>query len=401
MEVLRYSLKQRNLMPLMDTFMLYRDHNGTKRRIAPDLQLIPLRPLNSSLKSYDLDFEPPPYCVVEVVSPESKDKDLNKNVGLYVDYLQIPTYLVIDVMMLQDKPHLTLHLWRLQGGRAVKMLPDAEGKFFLPEAGLNIVAKGERFVFTDAYTGEDVFDAEQLYTIKQQLEHQLRLAEARAEAEAEMRRAAEAKAKFEAEMRRAAEAKANAVEANALAIEAKALAIEAKANAEAEARKAVEARVDAEAEARRTAEAKANAEAEARKAVEARVKAVEARANAETEARKAVEARVDAEAEARQAAEAKALAIEAKANAIEAKADAEADARRAAEARVEAVEAKANAEAEARRAAEAKAKKEAEAKRAAEAKALAEAEARKAAEAKAKAASEELARLRAQLARRG
>jgi Uma2 family endonuclease len=310
MEVLRYSLKQRNLMPLMDTFMLYRDQAGTKRRIAPDLQLIPLRPLNSSLKSYDLDFEPPPYCVVEVVSPESKDKDLNKNVGLYVDYLQIPTYLVIDVMMLQDKPHLRLHLWRLQGGRAVKMLPDAEGKFFLPEAGLNIVAKGERFVFTDAYTGEDVFDAEQLYTIKQQLEHQLRLAEARAEAEAEARRAAEAKANFEAEMRRAAEA-------NALAIEAKALAIEAKANAE----------------------------AEARKAVEARVKAVEARANAETEARKAVEARVDAEAEARQAAEAKAKT-----------------------------------ESEARRAAEAKAKSEAEARQVAE---------------------EELARLRAQLARRG
>ena len=39
MELLRHILAKRGLMILLDTFMLFRDEEGVKRRIAPDLMI--------------------------------------------------------------------------------------------------------------------------------------------------------------------------------------------------------------------------------------------------------------------------------------------------------------------------------------------------------------------------
>jgi len=57
-ELLRYWLKQQGLMFLFDTFLLYRDAEGVKRRIAPDLILMPYR--DEPPSAYDLDVETPP-----------------------------------------------------------------------------------------------------------------------------------------------------------------------------------------------------------------------------------------------------------------------------------------------------------------------------------------------------
>ena len=90
MELLRATLKARGLMLLMDTFMLYRDKQGIKQRIAPDLLLMPFRFPPPS--AYDLDVEPPPLCVVEVTSTKSHFRDLQQKVPFYLG-LGIPFYL--------------------------------------------------------------------------------------------------------------------------------------------------------------------------------------------------------------------------------------------------------------------------------------------------------------------
>lgn len=81
LEMVRHILASRGLVFLLDTFMLYRDERGIKRRIAPDLLLMPLR--SPVPAAYDLDVEAPPLLVVEATSPDSHVKDLKANVALY------------------------------------------------------------------------------------------------------------------------------------------------------------------------------------------------------------------------------------------------------------------------------------------------------------------------------
>ncbi len=61
-DALKTHLEQKGFRFLIDVFMLYRDKHAKKRRVAPDLLLMPFsEPLPSS---YDLDIKPPPLCVV-------------------------------------------------------------------------------------------------------------------------------------------------------------------------------------------------------------------------------------------------------------------------------------------------------------------------------------------------
>ena len=132
MELSRHPLKKKGLMLLCDTFLIYRDAQGVKQRIAPDLLLMPHRETVPS--SYDLDIEVPPACVMEVTSPESHGKDLQDNISLYFG-LGIQTYFVIDAITPQaePRPQIQLHLWRSINGMIQKMWPDVEGYFTLPE----------------------------------------------------------------------------------------------------------------------------------------------------------------------------------------------------------------------------------------------------------------------------
>jgi hypothetical protein len=57
MNPLQGPLEARGLMLLQDLFLIYRDPDGRRQRIAPDLLLMPWRAQVPS--AYDLDLEPP------------------------------------------------------------------------------------------------------------------------------------------------------------------------------------------------------------------------------------------------------------------------------------------------------------------------------------------------------
>ena len=166
MELLRATLKARGLMLLMDTFMLYRDKQGIKQRIAPDLLLMPF--CFPPPSAYDLDVEPPPLCVVEVTSTKSHFRDLQQKVPFYLD-LGIPFYLAIDAITTraQLRKQIELHGWRLVDKQPCRIDPAADGSLALPAMGLRIRALGQRIMFSDEATGELLCDSEQLNTALQ------------------------------------------------------------------------------------------------------------------------------------------------------------------------------------------------------------------------------------------
>jgi Uma2 family endonuclease len=226
MELLRSPLKKRGLMLLQNSFLLYRDHQGIKQRIAPDLLLMPFGfPAPSS---YDLDLEPPPLCVVELTSPHSHKNDLKDKVSLYLG-LDIPTYLIIDAIRPDDqlRQQIELHVWRREAGQACEMSPDVDGRLGLPEMGLHIQAQGRELLFIDDHTKEVLLDMDKL----------------QAALEAEKQKAILEKRRLVWETRRAE------IEAERAKVAAKEAAKEAK-RADREAKRA-----DKEAEARRAAEA--------------------------------------------------------------------------------------------------------------------------------------------------
>lgn len=185
-EVLRWPLKQRQWMLLADTFMLYRDAQGIRRRVAPDLLLMPSRPTPPS--SYDLEVEPPPPCVMEITSPSSHVKDLEKMVHFYFG-LGISTYLVIDAVTPQNelRKQIQIQAWQFENGQPVKVAPDVAGRFVIPTLGLTVHALGQRLTFVDSTTGEPLMDVEQWQKAFEAVRHRATLAEQRAtEAEAEL-----------------------------------------------------------------------------------------------------------------------------------------------------------------------------------------------------------------------
>jgi len=203
-ELLRSYLKEQNFMLLQDPFLLYRDIQNIKQRIAPDLLLMPFRfPAPSS---YDMDVEPPPTCVVEITSPDSHQKDLDDNKMLYMG-LGISTYLVIDAITPQGKlrNQMELRVWQLINGNTVEMMPDWEGCLVLPEMGLKVGASGQELFFIDRVTGNKLLNSTEL---KQALQSEVQRAELEARrAELEAQRAkASAKRALAASLRAAEEA---------------------------------------------------------------------------------------------------------------------------------------------------------------------------------------------------
>ncbi len=204
LELVRHFLAARGLMFLFDTFLLYRDERGVKRRVAPDLLLMPHRfPAPSA---YDLDVEAPPLLVVEMTSPKSHLKDLEKNVGFY-QRLGIPAYLVIDAITPEAKPRplIELYLWRGVAGRLRLVSPDEDDGFSLPECGLRILAGEQKVRFIDLDTGEELLDTGEALTAREEAEEDARQERA-------ARESAETRARQERTARESAEARAQALE---------------------------------------------------------------------------------------------------------------------------------------------------------------------------------------------
>jgi Uma2 family endonuclease len=208
-ENLKDFLKIRGMRSLPDTFMLYFDKEGTEQRIGPDLLIMPFR--SPAPPSYDATKEPPPYAVAEITSPKSRKKDLEDNVAVYTEQIGIPAYLVIDMFTarrkLRKKPEL--HLWRRTEHGIMKMNPDSEGWFRVPEAGIKIKAQKGGVLLADADTGEMFMDSGELKK-RAEAEAELRKKETeraeqekqRAEQEAELRKKETERAEQEAELRK-------------------------------------------------------------------------------------------------------------------------------------------------------------------------------------------------------
>ena len=151
-EMLRDFLKTHGLRYLADTFMLYRDRKGIKRRISPDFIITPLRSLPS--QAYNLDIEPVPIAVAEITSPKSHVRDMETKVAFYTG-MGISAYLVIDSVTSRGEPHeqINLHLWRIIKGRVRKTEPDAEGYLQIPEIKLKVKAQARNLIFAEIKTG--------------------------------------------------------------------------------------------------------------------------------------------------------------------------------------------------------------------------------------------------------
>ena len=182
MEILRDFIRSEDMMMLMDTFMLYRDCQGVRQRVAPDLLLMQFRPVPPS--AYDLDIEPPPLFVAEVTSPDSHLKDLESNVSFYAA-MGVPAYLAIDAVTPGGKPReqIALHLWRSAGNLTRRVRPDAEGWLPLPEMGVRVRARGQKLIFSDMATGEILKDTGGLRRWAKTAEQNARADRRRAEAE--------------------------------------------------------------------------------------------------------------------------------------------------------------------------------------------------------------------------
>jgi len=172
-EIIRVFLETQGLRFLADTFMLYRDSQGIKRRIAPDLTIIPFRTPPPS--AYDLEIEPAPIAIIEITSPKSRMKDMKKNVTFYAN-MGVPAYLAIDSVTSRGEPRkqIGLYLWRNIEGRMRKMRPDAQEYLHVPEINMKVKAQARNLMFTDIRTGVILFDSKQL---RQQVEQETLRAE--------------------------------------------------------------------------------------------------------------------------------------------------------------------------------------------------------------------------------
>jgi len=207
MEILRDFIESKKLMLLIDTFMLYRDYQGVKQRVAPDLLLMPFR--SDEPSAYDLDTEPPPLLVAELTSPKSHVKDMEENVSFY-NALGISAYLAIDAITPDAEPRkqIGLYLWRSVGNQVRRVRPDMEGYLPLPEMGLRVKVLRRRFIFSDIATGEILKDSGELRQWAEEQQQQAEELQERLEteqqrAEAERQQAEELQERLETEQQRA------------------------------------------------------------------------------------------------------------------------------------------------------------------------------------------------------
>lgn len=138
MQMLETYLEEHGFQVMADVFLFYRDGEGRKQRIAPDMLLAPgFRLFDTSNASYDLDMEPLPVCLVEAVSPSSVERDQETKAARYAR-LGISEYLLLHI---EDErgnllPAISIEVWHLQDGAYVPTAPDVEGCWLLASVGV-------------------------------------------------------------------------------------------------------------------------------------------------------------------------------------------------------------------------------------------------------------------------
>ncbi|MEM7533052.1 MAG: hypothetical protein AAF639_12805 [Chloroflexota bacterium] len=194
--------KERGWLPIMDSFLLYRNEKNVRERVAPDLLIVPSLDEEALMSSYDIETQPTPLCAMEIVSPSSETKDENSH-QLYVEYLKIPTSIVIwlvnDEGKFLENPSIGVWHRHPETGRAIAAKSDAEGKYYLPELQLWIGLKDNAVYFVDEVTGETLVDVGTERLMRQAERREREAAQRRAEAERREREAAQKRAEQEAQ----------------------------------------------------------------------------------------------------------------------------------------------------------------------------------------------------------
>lgn len=159
--MLGHIIEKRDLMFLGDSFALYRDPNGIKQRVAPDLLVISYQAEVPYF--YDMDVTPPPLMVIEVTSPDNHVSELEKKSSFYFG-LGIPTYLLIDAVTPDSKLHeqIDLHLWKTISGKMQRVQVNQHEYCPLPGLGIGIKAKKQELFFKDLESNKIVRDAGEL-----------------------------------------------------------------------------------------------------------------------------------------------------------------------------------------------------------------------------------------------
>jgi Uma2 family endonuclease len=133
-----------------------------------------------------------PRLIVEIVSPDTRDNDVEKKVRHY-HRARVAHYVIVDRVR-QDDP------WQLRGflhapGKYLEMPTDERGRLWLEDVGVWLSAEGRKVVCYDGETDEPIPDygglSQQLANTKQQAEAEKQ----RAEAEKQRAEAAEARAR--------------------------------------------------------------------------------------------------------------------------------------------------------------------------------------------------------------
>ncbi len=186
--ILHPHLQRLNMLLLIDVFLGYCDEEGIKQRIAPDLTIAPCEPhdllwqLNGG---YDLDDYPVPPCLIEVISPDSWEKDVDKQYHLY-ERLGVTEYLVVRVVNKKGYilDQIEILLWRLEHGQYSEVSADDAGFFPMQSIKVRIGTDGENIIKHYLETGERLLThAEREMLQKQAEKHALEEAEKRQQAE--------------------------------------------------------------------------------------------------------------------------------------------------------------------------------------------------------------------------
>jgi hypothetical protein len=194
-EMLQPVLGRQGLFVLLDVFIFYRDWEGRKQRIAPDALIAPVFTQiddEQAARSYDLDVEPLPLCVIEINSPESSERDTLHKPFAYA-FLGIREYLLLDIVDADGRllPQVGIKLWRFATDEQAPVQADAEGYVQLETIGIRLRADGRRLVAQVISTGEFLRTSTDLTLALEQAEQARQQAEQRADEEAAARQQAE------------------------------------------------------------------------------------------------------------------------------------------------------------------------------------------------------------------
>ncbi len=195
--MLELYLTRIGLQSWLDVFILYRKASGLQDRVAPDCTIahsIPPHMVGEVRGAYDLDKLPVPLCLIEVVSPDSYEKDFNKQRALYESW-GVLDYLVLKGVNKKGLPlmQVELTLWHLVHGRYVKVAVDADGFLPMQSIGVGIRADGKQIIMRVLATGERLLTPAEQSIARELAEERLRreqeLAEERLRREQEQHRA--------------------------------------------------------------------------------------------------------------------------------------------------------------------------------------------------------------------